>query len=326
MSGQSAVAPSTDPEIKVGPSTLKRLADAWPRRATIRGDIAWLTSAVGSYDLQLPDYPIRLLPFAEHPLFTAAPQEQRLRVGTLAWLFYNERVIEVEEAVVNPTFELLAHGRFPHLARPDVKEVAKQAQIDEVWHTYLHMLALHRSREARAVEAEPAYAHSVTSRRLRSFQAGASEPWERDLLALLWTAVAEISVSAYLELLAADTTVQPVNALVCRLHSKDESAHGPVMHELVKQAFAGMSAEQQSAFIRFLPEAVRAFGAEDFDLWPDILRNAGIKRADEIVEDCRSLPEAEYLVTDYSGVQRLLRDLGIADRIDFEFPTARAGV
>jgi hypothetical protein len=95
------------------------------------------------------------------------------------------------------------------------------------------------------------------------------------------------------------------------------------MHELVKESFASMSAEQTDAFIRFLPEAVKAFGAEDFDLWPDILRTAGIERATEIVEDCRGRPEAEYLVTDYSAVQRLLDDLGIADRVDFEFPVAR---
>ena len=317
---------STDLDTRVGPGALRRLTEAWPRRATVRGDLSWLTPA-GDYDPRLPDYPTRLLPFAEHPLFTEAPERQRLRVGTLAWLFYNERVIEVEEAVVNPTFEMLARGRFPGLGGHEVREAAKQAQVDEVWHTYLHMLALHRSREARMVEAEPDYANSVTARRLREFQAAASESWERDLLALLWTTVAEVSVSAYLELLAADGTVQAVNSLVCRMHSRDESAHGPVMHELVKRSFASMSAEQKNAFVRFLPEAVKAFGAEDFDLWPDILRTAGIERAREIVEDCRGRPEAEYLVTDYSGVQRLLDDLGIADRIDFEFPVARpAGV
>lgn len=313
---------STSSDTRVGPSALRRLTEAWPRRATVRGDLSWLTPA-GVYDARVPDYPTRLLPFADHPLFTEAPEEQRLHVGTLAWLFYNERVIDVEETVVNPTFEMLARGRFPGLGGHEVKEAAKQAQLDEVWHTYLHMLALHRSRDARAVEAEPEYPDSVTSRRLREFQAAASQRWERDLLALLWTAVAEISVSAYLELLAADETVQAVNSLVCRMHSRDESAHGPIMHELVKESFAGMSAEQKNAFIRLLPEAVKAFGAEDFDLWPDLLRAAGIKRAEEIVEDCRGKPEAEYLVTDYSGVQRLLDELGIADRVDFEFPAAR---
>ncbi|MFL5909463.1 MAG: hypothetical protein ACJ768_02675, partial [Gaiellaceae bacterium] len=98
-------------ESEVGPTTLRRLVAAWPRRATIRTDLARVTDPE-AYDPELADYPESLLPFAEHPAFLGASPEQREQVNTLAWLGYNTRVIAAEEHVANPTFEKLAHGVF----------------------------------------------------------------------------------------------------------------------------------------------------------------------------------------------------------------------
>jgi hypothetical protein len=306
-------------ESEVGPATLRRLAAAWPRRATIRTDLASVT-APEAYDPGLADYPESLLPFAGHPAFLGAPPEQRQRVNTLAWLAYNARVIAAEEHVANPTFAKLAHGVFPGLDRFEVKEAVQQSHIDEVWHTYMHMLAMERTRNVRRLEAEPTgYGHPVTNRTLYGLADEAGEQWKRDLLYLLWTAVGEISINTFLDLVAADRTIQPMHALVTRLHARDEAAHGPIMFAVMRDVFARLNKEQREFLVRLLPDAIVAFAAEDYAMWLDLLTFAGVGQAAEIVADCRARPGPDLMVTDFGPVHRLVRELEIEHLVDFDF-------
>ncbi|WP_020663031.1 diiron oxygenase [Amycolatopsis benzoatilytica] len=311
-------------ETHVGPSLLRRLAAAWPKRATIRTDMGGVLNP-GDYDPGLLDYPLHLMPFAEHPRFVAASEEQRLRVNTLAWIAYNERVIAAEEYVANPTFEKLGHGVFPGVDRFEVKEAVQQSHIDEVWHTYMHMMAMQRTREARQVEAEHGFAQPVTNRRLYALADTMSEQWQQDLLYLMWTAVGEISINAFLDLLAGDKSIQPMHALVARLHARDEAAHGPVLAELMKEIYPKLDRKQQDFFVRHLPEAITAFGAEDYQLWPQVLRVAGIAKVDEIIADSRSQEDGEVMMNDFGTVRRLLRELDIEDKVEYDFGPAKDG-
>ncbi|HEX6527854.1 MAG TPA: diiron oxygenase [Streptosporangiaceae bacterium] len=302
----------------VGPSTLRRLAASWPGRATIRTDMERITRADNSMPGS-PDYPEHLIPFAAHPLFLEAPLEQRRMVNTLAWLGFNARVIAVEDFIVNPAFDKIGSNFFPGTEGDDVKESVKQAQIDEVWHTYMHMLALKKAQAVAKIANHPDYIHPLPSRRLHVAQSEVSETWERDLLLLLWAVVAEISVSAYLELVARDDTIQPMHALVARLHNRDESAHGSIMYDITKKIYHGMTSSQQEFFVRSFPAAITAFGAEDYEMWPDILQTARMPGAIEIVHDIQASPGHDFLVNDFSGIQRLLRELEIHDAVEFDF-------
>ncbi|WP_219825979.1 diiron oxygenase [Nonomuraea typhae] len=305
-------------EPEVGPSTLRRIVAAWPRRATIRTDMAGFMEPA-PYAEDLDDYPAHLIPFGGHPRFAEAPEAKRRLVNTLAWQAFNARVIAAEEHVANPTFEMLAHGVFPGVDRYEVKEAIQQSHIDEVWHTYMHMTAMKRTEEARGLTTEPDYSHPVTNRRLHRLSAERSEKWERDLLFLLWTVVGEVSINNFLELLARDRTIQPMHALVARLHARDEAAHGPILAEVMKDVFVHLNKEQRELFIRTLPEAIVAFGAEDYKLWPEILSFAGVGHADEIIADTRRSSDSELLLTDFSTVERLVCDLEIEDRVDYDF-------
>jgi hypothetical protein len=312
-------------EASIGPSTLARIAAAWPRRATIRTDMQKV-AGFEEYEPDLLDYPVSLLPFAEHPEFLAASDEQRRRVNTLAWLAFNERVIAAEEFVANPTFEMLAHGVFPGVETVAAREAVQQSHIDEVWHTYMHMIAIRRTREARGITDDPAFTHPITNRVLYEMEAKTTQRWERDLLYLLWTAVGEISVNEFLDLVARDSTIQPMHARVARLHARDEAAHGPVMYEITKEIYTHLNREQRELFAAALPAAIVAFGAQDYVLWPEVLRSSGFAHADDIIAESRDLPGAELLVTDFSGIHRLVRDLGISDQVDFDFAAVHAGV
>ncbi|GAA4013679.1 hypothetical protein GCM10022384_67470 [Streptomyces marokkonensis] len=303
--------------------TLRRISDAWLGRATIRTDLEAIEQP-DAYQEGLPDYPVRLLPFAEHPDFLAASPEQREQVLTSAWIAYNERVIAAEEKVANPTFARIVHGVFPGADSFEIKRSVQQAHVDETWHTYMHMMAMQRTRDVRGITDEPEYPPTVTYRMLAAAQADASEAWKRDLLALVWTTVSEISVNAYLELLSRDKTIQPLHSLVPRLHAKDESAHGSVMVEVAKALYVHMNAEQRQAFADALPRALHAFVAQDFKLWPVVLRHAGIRKAEDIVEDCKRAAGSNLLVRDFSGVRRVVRGLGLEDQVDFDFADTAA--
>jgi 4-aminobenzoate N-oxygenase len=308
----------TDSEPHVGASTLKRLIAAWPRRATIRSDMNDFMASEFSASSRT-DYPVHLIPFAQHPRFLDAPDEQRRLVNTLGWQAYNARVIAAEEYVANPTFEMLAHGVFPGVDRYEVKEAIQQSHIDEVWHTYLHMTAMQRTTAARNLTAQPDYSHPITNRRLFELTAQRSEKWERDMLFLVWTVVGEIHINNFLELLAHDETIHPMNSLVARLHARDEAAHGPIVAEIMKDVFVHLNEEQRALFIHALPDGISALAMQDYEIWSDILQFVGVSGAAEIIADTRRMPDTEMMFTDFSTVHRLVCDLEIEDRVDYDF-------
>src|SRR3954452_8038715 len=124
--------------ITIDLEVVKRVAAAWPKRATVRSDMVTVESA-SEYDAARPDYPIDLLPFREHPDFLTAAPEQRDAALTWAWVVYNQRVISAEEHVANPAFALVMQGVFPGSDDFAVRRAVQQALVDEHWHTYMHM-------------------------------------------------------------------------------------------------------------------------------------------------------------------------------------------
>ena len=312
--------PDTADEDHIGPHTLRRVVAAWPRRATVRTDMDKVVEG-GEFDALLPDYPERALPFLEHPLYRAASEDQRRLVNTLGWLAYNERVISGEEHVANPTFAMLARGVFPGAEGREVREAVQQAHVDEAWHTYMHMIAVNRTRALRRVDAEPDHIQPIANRSLFTHQAETSQTWERQLLSLVWTAVGEISINGLLALLSRDDTIQPMHAYIAKLHDRDESAHGPVMYEVMRDVYGALNREQRDLVVESLPAAIVSFAAEDYEMWEQILTFAGIPRAREIVADCRSLPGSDLLFTGFGAVERLLGELDIKDRVRFDFTT-----
>ncbi len=135
----------------------------------------------------------------------------------------------------------------------------------------------------------------MTYLRLIALREELPEQWQRDLAAITFAVVAEISVNAYLDLLADDHTIQPQNRRVAELHNRDEYAHSKILAEVAKVMYANMPDVQRSFFARTLSVALSAFVAQDYSMW------------------------------DYSGLHRLAEDLGILEQIDFDFrPTLKA--
>ncbi|MER5303988.1 MULTISPECIES: 4-aminobenzoate N-oxygenase [Streptomyces] len=303
----------------VGSATLRRLVTAWPRRAAVTTSPGALDTSA-AYDPELPDYPLEIVPFAGHPRFLAATPEQRGQVLTGLWIGYNERVIATEHLIAEPAFDLVMRGVFPGSDDPLVRQGVQQSVVDESFHTYMHMLAIDRTRELRRVRSRPRQPQLVTYRRLRALLADMPEQWERDVAVLVWGAVAETCINSLLALLARDGSIQPMHSLITTLHLRDETAHGSLVIEVVRELYARMNAEQRRTLVRCLPLALDAFAEQDLSTLRLELVTAGVEGADEIVGDLRATGSGRRLVRDFSGAQRLVERLDVADAVDFDFP------
>ncbi|GAA0397158.1 4-aminobenzoate N-oxygenase [Streptomyces luteireticuli] len=303
----------------IGSATLGRLVRAWPRRAAVVNK-ADILDEWADYDTLVPDYPLEIVPFAEHPLFLAAEPHQRQRVLTGMWIGYNERVIATEQLIAEPAFDLVMHGVFPGSDDPLIRKSVQQAVVDESFHTYMHMLAIDRTRELRKISERPPQPELVTYRRLRRVLADMPEKWERDIAVLVWGAVAETCINALLALLARDTTIQPMHALITTLHLRDETAHGSIVIEVVRELYARMNEEQRRALVRCLPIALEAFAEQDLSALLLELNAAGVRGAEEIVGDLRATAGGKRLVRDFSGARKMVEQLGLDDAVDFDFP------
>jgi hypothetical protein len=301
---------------------IARIAASWPRRSVVcSGQFDPNRSEPLTADTS--DYPRTLVPFIDHPLFQTAPQDLKDQVLTWAWIVYNQRTITAEERVANPAFELIMQGRFPGLNDASMQTVIQQSLIDEHFHTLMHMTAINRTRALRQLAGEPKFPHSVTYRTLLHAQAEVSELWKKQLLTLVFAIVSEISINAYLNLLARDKTIQPMHSRIASFHNRDETAHSKILSEASKSLYQAMNQEQRLFFIKALPIALEAFVAEDFSAWEAILDHVDIAGRDAILGDCRSDKSRARLVRDFSGLHYLCHDLNIERHIDFEFSTYR---
>lgn len=299
---------------------IHKLVASWPKRATVRsGKFPW--SDLTPYNSECPDYPMRIVPFRDHALFQAASPEQRRQVLTWAWLVYNERTILAEEHMANPAFTMIMHGVFGGADEIHVRQAVQHALIDEHFHTLIHTIAIDETRRLRAISALSRAPDSVTRRRMLELLAQVVGPMERALVTLAFAIVAEVSVNAYLSLLAEDETIQPMHKLVTYLHNRDEFAHSQIVVEVAKLLYLGMNERDQQFFLKILPEALKAYASHDFSAWRAILDNVGVAGADRIVADCEHDVSSQLLVRDFSGLRRIAEELEIVGRLDFGFAT-----
>jgi hypothetical protein len=297
--------------------TIATLVATWPKRATVRSEkYPWDT---GTYNPGIPDYPIRMVPFASDPRFQAAAPEARAKVLSWAWVTYNERTILAEDHIANPALVLILQGAFGPADDPILRQAVQQMLVDEHFHTLIHTAGIAEVRQRRGLSAPSGVPDSVTRREFLSCIARAGDPGQRAVITLAFALVAEVSVNAYLELLSSDQTIQPLHRLIPYLHNRDEYAHGQLIVEVAKVLYAGMSEAHRRLLVRTLPDALRAYARHDYSAWRAILARANIADGDRIAADCEHVSASSLLVRDFSGLRHLAEELEILDVLDFEF-------
>ncbi|QIB47729.1 diiron oxygenase [Streptomyces aureoverticillatus] len=299
---------------------IHRLAANWRRRATVKRDDSALLDL---FDPALPDYPEEIVPFADHPVYCQLPPQQRESILTWAMIALNRNTEYSETHVVNPAFGLILRGEFPGLWGEALEVSLMQAMVDEQYHILMHRMASDVTRARRGAQYRekelPLPYVSVTHRQLTD---RASERWQRSLLTLAFSTTTELSIGAYLELVAGAEGVQPMNVALSRLHRHDEVCHGSISGELLKVLYPQLTDEQQRFLLDALCQALGAYSANDYRAWEAIMRLVGVEGGAEMLQDCRSAGRTA-LLRDYSGLHQVLAELDVLDRIDFDWSSVK---
>jgi alpha-N-dichloroacetyl-p-aminophenylserinol N-oxygenase len=313
--------PEFDPTDVNERAVVRRLAGNWHRRATVKRDEPNLDAL---FEPDRPDYPERILPFHDHPTYQGLDPARRSELLSWAWIAYNRHTVIAEQRVANPAFALVMEGEYPGLRGEALNLSLAQAMVDEQYHTLMHINASAVTRRQRGLalpDAELPLSHTARAHERMRDQAG--DRAERSLVTLAFATVSEISINAYLDLLADDQEIQPVNRTTAVLHNRDEYCHAAISAVLAEVVYAQLDAGRRRAFLDALVAGLEAFVATDYTTWQRIVDLMGIPGGHEMLADCRADRGRSRLVRDYTGLYELVRTLGVTDDVDFDWSTSQ---
>lgn len=304
-------------EVTVDHLLVHNLNHTWPKRAAVCN--LNHPSDDAQFDAKRPDYPLSLVPFRDHPTFESLDETIRQAVLTQAWIGYNKRTIMAEDFVVNPAFFVIAESELLAGDNDHFKQAMRQALVDEHYHTLMHLEAIRRTSRDRNLHAIGDFPPSVTYVELQNALAKNPDSEQRHITQMCFAIVAEISVNAFLDLLADNKEIQPQNSLVAQRHNRDEYAHGKVLGEIGKVLYQNMSNNHRSLWIKTLPTALKAFVAQDYTMWSFVLGRLNVPGYQDMLADCAASASGRTLVRDYSGLQKFAEELNIVEKLDFDF-------
>jgi hypothetical protein len=312
--------PSFDPRDTAESAIISRLAGNWHRRATVKRDEPDLDTL---FDADRPDYPERIVPFHDHPTSQGLPDELRSRLLSWAWIAYNRHTVLAEQRVANPAFALVMEGEFPGLGSQDMEIALAQAMVDEQYHSLMHISASALTRRKRGYDfADAILPESHTARTHQRMREQCGERWQRSLTTLAFATVSEISINAYLDLLADDPDIQVVNSTTARLHNRDEYCHASISDEMAKLVYDVLDADKRRFFLDMLVAGLDAFVATDYATWMAILQTENVPGWGRMVADVQDDKSSSRLVRDYSGLHSLMSDMNVLNEIDFDWGLA----
>jgi hypothetical protein len=305
-------------ELEADPGrVIRRLANNWHRRVAVKRDEPDLDK---QFDLECPDYPARILPFGSHDAWLSAPDEARSRVLSWAWIAFNRRTITGEQQLANPAFELILESAYPGVGDFATHRAVGQALVDEQYHMLMHRQASDVTRRRRRLALPdallPETRTNIAHQRMR---AACLDRRERDLTTLAFATVSEVSINAYLGLLAHDPDVQPMNTATVQTHLRDEYCHAEICRVVAKTVYGSLGMNERRFFLSALTAALDAFVSTDFTTWEKILEVEDFPNRGEIIGDIRQGPATRRLLRDYSGVYSLLKEIDALDLVDFDW-------
>lgn len=315
--------PAHDPDDPVENAVIARLAGNWHRRAAVKREEPRLADL---FELDRDDYPEKILPFRDHPTFRALSPEDRARLLSWAWISYNRTTVLLEGQIVNPAFQLGLDGKFPQRVGELMQRSLAQAMVDEQYHTLMHLNASAVTRRMR----KEAFADTVLPKPLvvrehEARLASCADERERRLTTLAFATVAEISINAYLNLIAEDTEIQPVNSATVRIHNRDEYCHASICAVLAEQVHHALGDAERRFFLDSLVAGLEAFVGNDFRAWHRIMAETGIRGGHEMLDDIQQAGGRKRLVQDFSGLRKLVESLDAVDDVDFDWSRSVTG-
>ncbi|RDI68641.1 AurF N-oxygenase family protein [Nocardia pseudobrasiliensis] len=316
--------PEHDPRDPVESAVISRLVGNWHRRAMVKRPEPDLDEL---FEPTRPDYPEGLIPFRDHPAYRALDPDIRARMLGWGWVAFNKHIMDTEQHVVNPTFSLIIEGTFDTGLNMEMLSTAMtQAMVDEQYHTLMHLNAssvMRRRRGWRMPEQALPLGHKAA--RLRQRMAGSEESWQRDLGALAFTTVAEISINSYLDLIAADDEIQPINKITAAMHNRDEYCHSSIADEIAKAVYDRLGPAERALFREALVDGLEAFAANNFPVWHRIVDLVGIEGGHEMLREVEYDPSSKLLLSNFSGLHKFCSELDILEELPFDWSTVTVG-
>lgn len=195
-----------------------------------------------------------------------------------------------------------------------------QAMVDEQYHTLMHINASAVTRRKRQAELPDAWLpESHTARTHRRLRDGYPERWQRSLTTLAFATVSEISINAYLDLLAEDQDIQVINSTTAKLHNRDEYCHASISDELGKIVYEVLDPDRKRFFVDMLVAGLEAFVATDYTTWERILEIENVPDWQRMVQETREDTSRARLVRDYTGLHSLMSEMDVLDQVDFDW-------
>ena len=291
---------------------LQKMANNWHKRAQVKRNVDKLNQPEDRFDQSKPDFLVDLLPFKNHPHFQQAPAAVKQKILSCGWLAYNEKTVEIESKIISPACNYIIGREVPGADDGISQQIASDTLVDEAYHIQLVVNACRVTREQRDLRELrlPSFALTTNMYREQSYY---SQPWQKILIQLATAIVSEIFISDYLDLLAHDQEIQPLNRLTVATHRRDEMAHGSIFKFLTKCIYSELNQEQKEFFINVLPKPVRWFANTELNVWKSMLQQIGFDHAESMVNDCALFNEVNLMTMDYTELISLAEEVGILD-------------
>lgn len=294
---------------------LQKMVNNWHQRAQVtqvKQKVAKLNQPEWGFDRSKNDFRMDLLPFQNHPLFQQAPLEVKQQILSCGWLAYNEKTVEIESKIITPACNYIIAGEVPGVDDGISQQIASDTLVDEAYHVQLVINACQVTRKQRNLQKLrlPSFALTTNMYREQSYY---SEPWQKILIQLATAIVSEIFISDYLNLLANDQEIQPMNRITVATHRLDEMAHGSIFKFLTKCIYSELNQKQKEFFIKILPKPVSWFANSELEVWQSILEQIGFSNRERLINDCTANNEVNLMSIDYREFISLAEEIGVLD-------------
>jgi hypothetical protein len=281
---------------------LTKIVASWDRRAQVK--------RTGLLDVRfepdLPDFLPELLPFAAHPVFTSANQDERMQLLTYGWLAFNQKAIDIEHNVLVP-----ACSHLLEMATMEDDTVAadavSQALVDEAYHVLMVRQANQRTLSERGLQA-PSFPLCRIVTRIREHQARCPLQWQRDMTIIGAAVVTEVFIKGYLDQLSQADGVQPLSVITTRAHLTDEAVHARIFLILAEQLYARLEQPQREFLAEVFIRAMSWFSDPELPTWEVAVRAVGLRQGEEMLRDCRL---SSTVAIDYDELAEFLGRVGV---------------
>jgi len=306
---------TTTNDADLASAVMERIGKSWDNRVAVRKERLDLTQYT---DPSIPDFPIAMVPFWDDPDFAALDDATKHRFLGCAWVAYNEKAIYLEDAIVNPMCTLLMRGALPGVGHPRVKQVIAQILVDEQFHILMCLDICNVARERHGLQDFTSPEPNLGVRH-RALLAAAADEHEAALVRMAYATISECSINEFLNTVADDKTIQPLNRINTDMHRRDESVHGPAIRQIASSVYRALDEDSQRRYREYLRDALDIFTTPDPEQWTPLLDYLEIPDREAIMTRLRERMAGRKLKRDYTIIRAMFDELGITEQVGFEF-------